>query len=498
MTRKSGILMPVFSLPNKYGIGDFGENAYNFIDFLCAAGQKVWQVLPLVQTGFGNSPYFSVCGNSFSPYYISPELLAEEGLIEKEEAEFSLNSSKYVDYGFLYSVRYPMLKKAFFSFDVNKEEFAEFKNCGEYSDYALFMALKNAYGQKPFYEWREEHKKRDKSALKDFAARNKEDIDFWLFLQFQAEKQWKNLKKYANDKGVAILGDLPLYVAADSVDVWKNPEYFLLDENFKPKKVAGVPPDYFSKCGQLWGNPVYDYRNLEKDGFIWWVKRLSAALSSFDFVRIDHFRGLDRFYSVNAGEPTAEKGEWEKVPSEKLFKVLHENVDKSKIIAEDLGIIDDGVKDLLKRTGYPGMKVLEFAFNGEKDNPYLPENVTENSVCYTGTHDNDTLKGYIDSASEWDKNNLIRGVKSSVQKAGLKVDTDSDKDLVGAIINLGMVSKAKIFIMPYQDAIFAGSDYRINAPGTLSEKNWAIRFEDKDFTVETAQLLKALCEKYER
>ena len=498
MERKSGILMPVFSIPSEYGIGDFGENAYAFIDFLKKAGQKVWQVLPLVQTGFGNSPYSSVCGNSFSPYYIAPDILVKEGLITNEEADFSLNCEKYVNYGFLYSVRYPLLTKAFSRFDKGCKEFKEFKNNGEYYDYAVFMALKNAYGQKPFYEWGEEYARKEETAIKSFSEDYKNEIEFWLFLQFQAEKQWKNLKDYATKNGITILGDMPLYVALDSVDVWENPQFFDLDENYRPVSVAGVPPDYFSEDGQLWGNPVYNYNALKKDGFSWWAERIKKSLHTFNCVRIDHFRGLDRFYRIKYGETTAKCGEWVKVPSEELFSAIHKAVDKTKIVAEDLGIIDDGVKELLRRTGYPGMKVLEFAFNGESDNPYLPENIKENSVCYTGTHDNDTLFGHINSASEWDKGNLVRGVKESIVKAGLQFSVNTDKELLSAIVELGMNCAASTFIAPYQDVLGKDSDYRINAPGTVSEKNWAIRFKKEDFSEEIAIKLKSLCKRYQR
>ncbi|MBR5388610.1 MAG: 4-alpha-glucanotransferase, partial [Clostridia bacterium] len=494
----SGILMPVFSLPSDLGAGDFGETAYNFIDFLRDAGQKVWQVLPLCQTCCGNSPYSSVCGGSFSPYYIALDGLFKDGLIKKQDLESSFNRGRYVDYGFLYSVRYPILKKAFSNFNTRSEEFTEWKKSGKYRDYALFIAIKKACGNKPFYEWDKDYKERNESAISAFEKAHGEDTDFYLFLQFIAEKQWKDLKKYANLNGIEIFGDLPLYVAEDSADVWKNPEYFDLDENLLPKRVAGVPPDYFSENGQLWGNPVYNYAALERDGFAWWIKRLSAALDIFDTVRIDHFRGLDRFYSVKAGEKTAKNGEWEKVPSEKLFAAVRKKIDGAKIVAEDLGIIDDGVKDLLRRTGYPGMKVLAFAFNGEKDNPYLPENLTENSVCYTGTHDNNTLKGYIDGASAWDKNNLVTGVKESLEKLGIEKNAEKDEEIISAIITMGFAGKPDTFIMPYQDVLGLGEEYRINAPGTVSEKNWSVRFEKDDFSEETAKRLKSLCEKYGR
>lgn len=476
MKRKSGVLLPVFSLPSEYGIGDFGKECYKFIDFLKKTGQRVWQILPLVQTGYGNSPYSSVSSESFNPYFISPELLEEQGLLNEKETAFSRYDGKYADYGFLYSVRFPLLKKAFSRFDRNDKTFRAFTERGEALDYALFMTLKYESGQKHFYEWEHKYKYRDKAALKTFAENYKEEISFWQFVQYEAEREWFAVKKYAAENGVEILGDMPLYVAHDSVDVWKNPELFKLDENLMPTEVAGVPPDYFCADGQLWGNPVYDYAAHAKDGFKWWTDRLKKALKLFDLVRIDHFRGIDRFYKVKAGESSARVGEWEKVPSDELFAAIHKETDKTRIVAEDLGIIDDGVRELLKKTGYPGMRVLSFAFNGESGNPYLPENVEENSVCYTATHDNDTLKGLIEGFSEWDKNNLVNGVKNSLRIAGINEKTDTTEDLINAILKLGFNCKSKLFVAPIQDLLSLGSDYRINEPGTVKPQNWAVKF----------------------
>lgn len=489
--------MPVFSLPSKYGIGDFGEQCYKFIDYLCETGQSVWQILPLVQTGYGNSPYSSVSSESFNPYFISPKELVKKGLLSEEETEFSLYDGKYVDYGFLYSVRFPLLKKAFSRFDKNDEEFVAFLKEGKAYDYALFMTLKYESGQKHFYEWDDKYKYRDKTALDAFAKNYREEILFWQFIQFEAEREWFAVKKYANANGVEIFGDMPLYVAHDSVDVWKNPELFKLDENLMPTDVAGVPPDYFCADGQLWGNPVYDYAAHEKDGFFWWSERVKNALKLFDLLRIDHFRGLDRFYSVKAGSENAKNGEWVDVPSDKLFAAVHSKIDKSRVVAEDLGIIDDGVRILLKKTGYPGMKVLSFAFNGESQNPYLPESIEENSVCYTATHDNDTLKGLIESMSEWDYSNLVNGVKNSLNELGIKGDVSCTDGLISAIVELGFASKSKLFIMPVQDALKYGSDYRINEPGSVKPQNWAVKFDFGEIE-KTKDVVKELTERYNR
>ncbi len=497
MQRRSGVLMPVFSLPSKYGIGDFGEQSYKFIDYLKLSGQRVWQILPLVQTGYGNSPYSSVSSESFNPYFISPTELLKQGLINEKEAEFSLYDGKYIDYGFLYSVRFPMLKKAFSRFNKNDAAFKKYLKEGKSYDYALFMSLKYESGQKHFYEWDDKYKYRDEAALAAFAENYRDEILFWQFIQFEAEREWLEVKKYANANGVEILGDMPLYVAHDSVDVWTNPSLYKLDENLMPTEVAGVPPDYFCADGQLWGNPVYDYAVHEKDGFSWWANRIEKSLKLFDLIRIDHFRGLDRFYSVKAGSENAKSGEWVDVPSDKLFAAIHAKADKSRIIAEDLGIIDDGVRELLNKTGYAGMRVLSFAFNGESLNPYLPENIEENSVCYTATHDNDTLKGLIKGFSEWDYNNFVNGVKRSLETAGEQGDVDSTDGLIDAVIKLGFSSKAELFIIPMQDALKKDADYRINEPGTVKPQNWAVKFEENAWSG-TEDSLKTLTVKYKR
>lgn len=477
--------MPVFCLPSKYGIGDFGKTAYNFIDFLSASGQTVWQVLPLVQTGYGNSPYSSISTQSFNPYFISPELLKDQGLITKAELDFSRSDSEYIDYGELHAVRYPLLRSAFNRFNKTDKQFIKYVKSKESLDYALFMAIKFASGQKHFYEWDTPLKNREEKALKAFQKSYQEEILFWQFVQFTAKTQWLALKDYANKKGIYIMGDMPLYVARDSVDVWVNPRLYKLDSDFAPKKVAGVPPDYFCEDGQLWGNPVYDYSEHEKDNFAWWTDRICKALTTYDYVRIDHFRGLDRYYEVDPDRTDAKVGEWIKVPSEQLFNAIHQKADKSRIIAEDLGIIDDGVRELLRWTGYPGMKILSFAFNGERDNLYLPENIPENSVCYTGTHDNDTLKGLIDQMSEWDFNNLINGVKNSLSLFGIDGKTDNTFSLIDSIIALGFNSKAKLFVLPMQDLLYKGTEYRINEPATVKEQNWSIKLSKSDFSAKT-------------
>lgn len=490
--------MPVFSMPGKYGIGDFGKESYKFIDFLRRSGQKVWQILPLVQTGYGNSPYSSVSSASFNPFFISPEKLKEEGLLTASEIKFTVLEDKYINYSTLYTVRYPLLEKAFLRFNKEDAEFKAYVKSKESYDYALFMTLKYATGQKHFYEWEDKYKRRDRKALRQFAKDYSDKLLFWQFVQFKAKKQWLELKKYANDSGIKIMGDMPLYVALDSVDVWKNPELFKLDENFVPKTVAGVPPDYFCKDGQLWGNPVYDYDVHEKTGFSWWVNRIKRALKIYDYVRIDHFRGLDRYYQVENGAENASNGEWVDVPSKELFNAIHKKINRDRIIAEDLGIIDDGVRRLLQETGYPGMKILSFAFNGDKDNLYLPERLNENCVCYTGTHDNDTLIGLMKNCSEWDFNNLLSGVNNSLNRMEIFAETENYEQIACAIIKLGMKSNANLFIFPMQDILKKDSEYRINEPGTVNNRNWSIRFSSKDFSNTLASEIKKLTKKYKR
>lgn len=496
--KQSGVLMPIFSLPSKFGIGDFGKESFNFIDILSLSGQSFWQILPLVQTGYGNSPYSSICSTSFNPYFISIEKLYEMGLITKKELKSSVCKQKYIDYEFLFRTRYSLLNKAFNRFDINSLDFLRYVQSKESLDYALFMAIKEKDNQKHFYEWEDGLKNREVKALNKFKKENADRVLFWQFVQFIAKKQWFELKKYANKKGVKILGDMPLYVALDSVDVWANKNLFKLDENFAPKKVAGVPPDYFCKDGQLWGNPVYDYAEHQKTGFSWWAERLKKALKVYDYVRIDHFRALDRYYEIDSDKKNAKDGEWVKVPSKKLFNAIHKKVDKTKIIAEDLGLIDEGVRNLLKEVDYPGMKVLSFAFNGDKDNLYLPENIPFNSVCYTGTHDNDTLKGLINGHNQWEKYNFCSGVKNSLTKLGLKRKIDRTESLINAIIELGLKSNAKLFIIPVQDLLKKDSQYRINQPGVVRNQNWAIKFNKSEISIKRFSKLKTLTQKYDR
>ena len=493
MERSSGILMHVSSLPNNFGIGSFGIECFEFIDFLERSGQKYWQVLPLNQTGFGDSPYQSVYSDSFNPYFISLEILKECKLLTKKELELEKVELNKVDYERLYNTRYKVLRKAFSRFNVEDEDFQSFVKKGEYFDYALFMVMQNLFGD--FSNWELGYKFRDKRLLKRFEKENREDVLFYLWLQYEASNQWAMVKGYAKEKGIKIIGDMPLYVAGVSVDVWSRPELFKLNEDLSPKKIAGVPPDYFSKDGQVWGNPVFDYEMHKKEDFKWWISRLKKALRKYDVVRIDHFRGLDRYFEIEQGQTTAVNGVWVKAPGKELFDEIKKTVKGEKIILEDLGIIDDGVVELKNYTGYKGMSVLSFAFNGDKENKYLPEKVEENTVYYTGTHDNDTLIGLIDSFDDWDRNNFIKGVEESSKIFNIKNKINGKEDLAKRVIELGFKSKAELFIMPMQDLLLKDGSFRMNTPSILGQ-NWAVRFSKKDFNKKVETYLLKLVNKY--
>lgn len=478
--------MPVFSLPGDYGIGTFGRESYDFVNFLQESGQKVWQMLPLSQTVFGDSPYQTTADCSFNPYFCDLDDLFEQGLLTQKELNSAKEKVKSIDYGKLYVKRTALLKKAFNRFDCS-DEFLDFVNSKKYYDYSAFMTAKKVYRElKNFPDWLKIGNKR---LIDEFLLDNAEDFLFYNFTQYVLEKQFFKLKKYANDKGVKLLGDLPLYVALDSADVWKNKKLFLLDEDFKPKKVAGVPPDYFSIDGQLWGNPIYDYDEMKKDGFKWWKNRLKRSLARYDLLRIDHFRGLDRFWSIPFGE-SAKAGEWTKAYGEEILS----SVNRKNLIAEDLGIIDDGVINLLKATGLPGMKVLLFAFDGNPSNPYLPQNIKPNSVAYVGTHDNDTAYGYAKSLSKDEFKLFAKSINEVLPDGVTKVKTK--KDAPSALVEIALSTDANLVILSFADLLGLDNTYRINTPSTVG--NWTVRYKKEHFTSELAKRLKTLMEKYGR
>ena len=484
MKRRSGILMPVFSLPSEYGIGSFGKESYEFIDFLAASGQAVWQVLPLGQTSFGDSPYQTTADISLNPYFCDLNDLYEKNLLTLAELNSAKSKAKKIDYGKLYRTRYKLLKKAFSRYDFS-DDFLATLNSEKFDDYALFMTIKSIYGDLSSFP--KELKMHNKSALAAFKEEYAEEYIFNVFVQYILNEQYEKLKKYAAEKNVKIMGDMPLYLAYDSADVWANPSDFLLDENLNPKAVAGVPPDYFSEDGQLWGNPLYDYQNMKKDNFRFWRKRIRSNLKRYDLVRIDHFRGLDRYWLIYGD--TAKEGKWVKGYGKEILKPF-----KNRLIAEDLGVIDDGVKKLLHSTGYPGMKVLLFAFDGNPANPYLPENIERNSVCYVGTHDNDTAYGYAKSLDSQSFKEFKARVNEVLPSGVNKIKTK--KDVAPALIELAYSTDSDLVILNFADVLNFDNRYRINTPSTVG--NWTTRFTTSDFADEIREKLYALTKKHKR
>lgn len=450
--KKRGILLPVFSLPNEYGIGSFGEEAYKFVDFLAETGQNYWQVLPLNPTLFGDSPYQSSSAIAGNPYFIDLDILRADGLLTKEECRTQRTSEKFIDYAELYRSRYTVLRKAFGRF-VKPKSYDQFvlANVDWVLPFARFMSNKTKNGGKAWNEWEQ-------------TVRDVEEEGFWIFLQYEFFLQWKALKTYANRRGIKIIGDMPIYVAYDSADVWSEPQYFQLDERFQPTSVAGVPPDAFNDDGQLWGNPLYDWDVLEQDDFAWWIRRFGNALTLYDVIRIDHFRGFSGYYSIPYGEKTARNGVWKTAPGSALFRALKRRFPEAEIIAEDLGFLDDGVTALLKETGFPGMKIAQFGFS-EPDSGYNPKNYPPNCVVYTGTHDNAT-------AAEW-ASNLPRQEKKYFRKCVKKLFYERDGD---ALIRSVMQSRAETVIIPMQDYLHIGEEGRINTPSTLGD-NWRWRLK---------------------
>lgn len=471
--RKCGVLLPIFSLPSAYGIGCFSKEAYEFVDQLERAGQKYWQLLPLGPTGYGDSPYQSFSTFAGNPYFIDLEQLIEKGWLSKEECdEADLGAEEHqVNYEKQYFNRFPLLRKAYEKSRIQKEE-AFLKFCEEEKewlmDYALYMAIKEEiFHGKGYMEWEEEIRLRDKSAMEKYRVQLKDTIEFYCFLQYEFEYQWRKLKKYANEKGIEIIGDIPIYVALDSADVWANQELFQFEEDGTPMKVAGCPPDAFSKEGQLWGNPLYRWEYHKQTKYAWWIQRMKASLKRYDIVRIDHFRGFDEYYAVPFGDRNAKNGCWEKGPSMDLFYHLSKELGKQKIIAEDLGFLTDTVKELLKESGYPGMKVLQFAFDSREESDYLPHNYERNCVVYTGTHDNNTIQGWYDEMRKEDQ---------AFAKQYMRNHPENREELHWDFILLAMRSVANTCIIPVQDYLGIGREGRINTPSTLGN-NWKWRMD---------------------
>ena len=490
--RKSGVLLPISSLPSRYGIGGFSREAYEFVDRLVKAGQSYWQILPLGPTGYGDSPYQAFSSFAGNPYFISLETLTVEGLLTQEECEAANSEGhpEYVDYGRMYEQRFPVLRKAFSRFR-GGGKFRQFvkDNAWWLENYCLFTAIKQDQGGKCWADWPQELKARDPKALQAMTEKLADELEFQRFLQYKFAMQWLRLKSYANKKGIEIIGDIPIYVAFDSADAWGNPDLFQFDENSTPLAVAGCPPDAFTEKGQLWGNPLYRWDYHKKSGYTWWISRVSYSLKLYDVIRVDHFRGFDEYYAVPYGDPTAEFGTWEKGPGMDLFRAIEEKLGKVNIIAEDLGLMTDGVRQLVKDSGYPNMKVLQFAFDPAGNNEYLPHNYGENCVVYTGTHDNNTTLGWYREANPAEREFADRylGIYN-VQDEGA---------IPWFFIRMAYSSVAKICIIPMQDYLSLGGEARLNFPSSLGT-NWQWRMRPLAFSDELVNRMRGLAFLYGR
>ncbi len=471
--RKSGILMHITSLPGPYGVGTMGKQAFAFVDFLRQAGQQYWQVLPLTPTGYGDSPYQSCSSYAGNHYMIDLDLLAEEGLLtsqQLQEIDWEEQPSR-VDFGRLYQNRLGILRKAYSRFDED-QQFRQFLdgNASWLSDFALFMALKDKFDGAPWYQWADPLKFREESAIEAAASELNEEIRFYCFQQYLFYKQWGNLRDYAHENGVKIIGDVPIYVPYDSVEVWKEPQYFQLDETFTPTAVAGCPPDAFSEDGQLWGNPLYRWDRMKENDYQWWIHRLAAAGKLYDVVRLDHFRGFEAYWSVPFGDETARNGRWIKGPGLDFINAVNEKLPQISLIAEDLGFLTQEVLDLRDASGLPGMKVLEFAFDSREPSQYLPHTYPQNSVCYIGTHDNMTMRQWFETA-----------LPDAVAYAREYMCLSEREGLVWGVIRTAESCVSNLCVIQMQDLLNLGGEARMNFPGTMSDANWTWRAGD-DFT----------------
>ena len=493
MKRSSGIIMHISSLPSEFGIGTLGDEACKFADRLAMAGQRVWQVLPLNQTGYGDSPYQSVSAFAGNPYFIDLARLGEKGLLPRRVLDALRempSDGRYVDYGALYQTRYEILKIAYTAgYNTDSVRVKIFEQENEYwiHDYALFMACKKHFGQKPWYEWEDESiRNHTKAGIEKYSELLYNDVCFYTYIQYLFFEQYRDFKNYTESVGVSMLGDLPIYCAYDSVDVWAHRELFQLDGENRPVWVAGVPPDYFSEDGQLWGNPLYDWEKLKKTSYKWWIERIKVADRLFDAVRIDHFRGLESYFAIPFGDQNARGGHWEKGPGMSFIRALKRNFPELDIIAEDLGILTDEVRKLLSDSGLPGMRVLQFAFSAGSHSTYQPHVYEKNCVCYTGTHDNNTLSGWFAEMSDADR-----------EYARDYMGLSEDEGYEFGVIRTGMQSVADLFMAQMQDYLCLGSEHRMNVP-SRSEGNWRFRMLKDEFTDSLAEKIKKLTYLYER
>lgn len=494
MKRRSGILMPIASLPGRYGIGGLTKEAYRFVDFLAAAGQSYWQILPLGQTGYGDSPYQSFSTFAGNPYFIDVDALIQAGYLTQEQAdaldgtgtgakESPEASGAFIDYEKVYRTRFRLLHEAYENspyalhaaapwtdkaYDDTRADFARFieEEASWLDDYALYSAVKKEMNGRPYIDWDDDIRLRQPAAMAYWKEKLADEIRFWQFQQFLFAGQWRALKAYANEKGIGIIGDIPIYVAFDSADTWSHPELFELDEKGFPTVVSGCPPDAFSATGQLWGNPIYRWDYHRKTGYAWWIRRLAWCFRLYDVVRIDHFRGFDEYYAIPYGDPTAEFGKWMPGPGYDLFAVMKRELGHRDVIAEDLGFMTDSVRKLVRKSGFPSMKVLQFAFDSREDSDYLPHNYTNNCVVYTGTHDNETARGWYDHVCRHDR-----------VFAKKYCQIRSEAGAAWGLIRTAMASVADTCIIPMQDYLNLGDEARINTPSTLGG-NWIWRMAE--------------------
>lgn len=488
--------MHISSLPSNYGIGTFGREAYKFVDFLHDSGQKYWQILPLGHTGYGDSPYQCFSAFAGNPYFIDLDFLIDEGLITEDDLQnIYVENEEVIDYSKIFDIRLPILRIAFNNFNKNIENSNEYnKILNFYSenkfwidDYSLFMSLKNYYNGKSFKDWDKEIRFRNLESILYFEEKLKDEISFWKFIQYNFFKQWKNLKDYANSKGIKIIGDIPIYISGDSSDIWSSPEIFKLNSEGEPLTVAGCPPDNFSSTGQLWGNPIYDWDYLESTGYQWWIDRVRESLKLFDVIRLDHFRGFESYWEVPYGDKTAEFGKWTKGPGIKLFNSIKEKLGNIEIIVEDLGYLTDEVINFRIETGYPGMKILQFGFGNKNGNDHTPYNYENNCVVYTGTHDNDTVRGWIEVTGSSDEINFMK------KYFGIC----SGENLNWEFIRGAWSSVCNISITTMQDLLNLGNESRMNYPSRVNG-NWIWRMKKNSLTNDLAVNLRYITELYGR
>lgn len=494
--RSAGILLHPTSLPGRYGIGDLGNEAYNFINFLEAAGQRLWQIFPLGPTGYGDSPYQTFSAFAGNPLLISPELLAQDKLLHYQDLENVPQSDPHkVDFGQVIGYKYGLLEKAYANFkklELDKEQ-EYIKFCDEHNDwlndYALFMAVKDYHEGKQWTQWSKDIAFRKEGAVEEWTEKLSDSVNFRKFIQYEFFKQWFALKDYAHSRNIKIIGDLPIFIAYDSVDLWANKELFTVDAKGKLISVAGVPPDYFSATGQLWGNPLYRWDKMEKDDFLWWRRRISNLLSLVDIIRIDHFRGFDAYWEIPGDAETAINGRWVKAPGEKFFNTVKKYLGELPIIAEDLGVITKSVEKLRDTFDFPGIKILQFAFGTDQESRFLPHNHIKNCVVHTGSHDNDTTRGFFDKAREDNSNDIYQFTQNYINYYG--------DDMTPQLIKVAYASVANIVVIPMQDILNLGSEARMNFPGKLGG-NWGWRFSWDQVPYDMAHHYKEMTILYER